>query len=71
MKIGDAIILLADSALKENLVKPSFVSIEHSDLNNYQLKIKGDYNIELIEQFAQKSHFTVKEDKEKGFLFIF
>jgi hypothetical protein len=70
MKRGQAITLLKDSCLKERIVKPVFVSIDHSDPNDYKLKIKGDYDIESIEQFVQKRNFSVKEDKDKGFLVI-
>ena len=71
MKRGEAINLLSDLALKEKLVKPSLVSIEHREPDAYQLKIKGNYDIGLIAKFVQKRNFSVEEDKDKGLLVIF
>ena len=69
MKKGEAINLLSDLALKEKLVKPSLVSIEHREPDTYQLKIKGNYDIGLIGKFMQKRN-SVEEDKGKGILVI-
>ena len=64
-----AITLLTDLCLKEKLVQPSFVIIEQREPNEYQLKIKGDYDSETIKKFVQKKNFSVQEDGV--FLLIF
>ena len=69
MNRGQAITLLTDLCLKEKLVQPTFVIIEHKEPDEYQLKIKGDYDSEAIKKFVQKKNFSVQEDKT--FLFIF
>ena len=71
MNRGQAITLLTDLCLKEKLVQPTFVILEHREPDVYQLKIKGDYDCELIKKFAQKKNFSVEEDKDQGYLLIF
>ena len=62
MKRGQAITLLTDLCLKEKLVQPTFVIIEHREPDEYQLKIKGDYDSEVIKKFVQKKNFSVEEE---------
>jgi hypothetical protein len=74
MKRGEAVNLLADISLKEKLVQPSLVSLDRRDnnsYNSYQLKIKGDYDFELLKMYAESKNFTVEEDKAKRFLIIY
>ena len=71
MRRGEAVTLLTELSLKEKLVRPSFVSIDHRNGGVYQLKFKGEYDRDLIEKFVQKRNFSVEEDKEKGFIVIF
>lgn len=71
MKRGQAITLLTDLCLKEKLVKPPFVSIEHREPDAYQLEITGDYKSEPIKKFAKEKNFSVEEDKDKRYLLIF
>ncbi len=71
MKRGQAITLLTDLCLKEKLVQPTFVIIEHREPDEYQLKIKGDYDSESIKKFVQKKNLSVEENKENGYLLIF
>ena len=56
-------------SLIEKLVQPTFVIIENREPDEYQLKIKGDYDIEVIKKFIQKKNFSVEENKE--YLLIF
>ncbi len=53
------------------LIQPTMVMIEQRTPDHYQLRIKGNYNRNEIEQFAQKFYLSVKEDKTKNYLFIF
>ena len=71
MNRGQAITLLTDLCLKEKIVQPNFVIIEHREPDAYQLKIKGNYDSELIKMFVQKKNFSVEEDKDEGYLLIF
>jgi hypothetical protein len=54
-----------------HLVLPSLVIIEQRAPDRYQLKIKGNYDFELIELFIQKNNLAAKQDKDKGYLLIF
>ena len=73
MKRGQAITLLTDLCLKEKLVQPTSVIIEHREPDAYQLKLKitGDYDRELIKKFVQKKNFSVEEEKDKEHILIF
>ena len=71
MKRGEAITLLTELCLKEKLVRPSFVSIDHKNVSVCQLKFRGDYDRKVIEEFVQERNFSIEEDKEKGVLVIF
>ena len=49
------------------LVDPNFVVIDQTDLNAYQLKIKGNYDIQAMQLFL-KDRCRLKE--KEGFLII-
>ena len=50
------------------LVSPDFVILEQRKLNNYQLKIKGNYNRKEISQLLQ-NRFSLEENN--NYLIIF
>jgi hypothetical protein len=54
-----------------NLVEPSYVSINERKSNEYQIQIKCDYNRKEIEEYAKKHGLTIDEDKERKYLLIF
>ena len=63
----EATALLSELGSKE-LVNPNLVILEQRQLNFYQLKIKGDYNLPEIQMFL-KNKFSIEEIKD--FLIIY
>jgi len=61
MNRKEAVTLLKELGSK-CLVQPTFVIIEHRNPDNYQLKIKGDYNLQEIGIFL-KNRFSIEENK--------
>jgi hypothetical protein len=47
----------------QQLVSPSFVIIERRLPDTYQLKIKGDYDLQEVKLFL-KNKFSVEENKD-------
>ncbi len=69
MKRGDALILLTDLTLKEKLVKPSLVCMEQRKPARFQLKIKGDFDIEQVEILLKNRGLNYTQ--LEGYLIIF
>ena len=69
MKRGEALILLTDLTLKEKLVKPSLVCMEQRKPGRFQLKIKGDFDIEQIEILLKNRGVSFTQLKD--YLIIF
>jgi hypothetical protein len=53
----------------EHLVQPLMVLVEQRKPDNYQLKIKGDYNTQEIELFLKNRGFSFEENND--YLIIF
>ena len=65
MKRVEAVALLRELSAK-SLVQPSSVLIEQRKPGSYQLCVKGDYNLQGIEEFIQKYTLLFEEDTKKG-----
>ena len=63
----ESVALLKELSVNQ-LVSPTVVSIEHRFPDIYQLKIKGDYDLQAIKQFL-KNKFSAEENKD--YLVIF
>ena len=67
--------LQAMSLLKElvarDLVNPDYISVHKVKDNNFQIKIKCDYNKAQIKEYAKNRGLTITEDKEGKYLVIF
>lgn len=61
MKRTEAVALLKELG-GEQLIQPSLVLIEQRSPDNYQLQIKGNYNLREIEMFI-KNRFSFEESK--------
>ena len=59
MNRKEAIALLVELGTHQ-LVSPNFVILEQRKIDNYQLKIKGNYNFKEIELFL-KNKFCLEE----------
>ncbi len=66
----EAVALLKELSV-ECLVLPSLVLIEKRKADSYQLRIKGDYDRQLIVTFLNKKKFECEENLDKGYLCIF
>jgi hypothetical protein len=64
LKKQETIILLQELSAKK-LVQPLSANIEQRKLDRYQLKIKGSYDFELIEAYANFKDLSVKENGNK------
>ena len=64
----EAVVLLKELGA-EHLVQPLMVLVEQRNPNSCQLKIKGDYDRELIEEFLKNRGFSYEENKD--YLIIF
>ena len=62
MKREETVTLLKELGTRQ-LVSPIVVSIEHRLPNNYQLKIRGDYDLPAMKIFL-KNRFSVEENKD-------
>ena len=70
MKRQEAVALLKDLSNKQ-LIQPTSVLIEQREkLGSFELKIKGNFDIQAIKQFVN-TRFIVQENLEKGTLSIF
>jgi hypothetical protein len=67
MNRKEAIALLSELG-NSQLVYPNFVILEQRKTDNYQLKIKGNYNFQEIGNFL-KNRFSIEEIK--NFLIIY
>ena len=67
MKRAEAIALLKELQA-EHLLQPTAVLIEQRKPDNFELKIKGNYNCEEIEVFLNK-RFSLKE--HNGLIIIY
>jgi cell division protein FtsL len=54
-----------------HLVDPTHINIMKRSPDHYQVQIKGDYNIEDIEEHAKKHGLTIEDDKEKNCIVIY
>ena len=70
VKREEAAALLRELATKQ-FVQPQLVLIDQRTPNSYQLKIKGDYDRELIEIFAHYKNLAVEEDNARNYLIVF
>ena len=61
MKREESVVLLKELGTNQ-LVRPIVVSIEHKLPDTYQLKIKGDYDLQAVKEFL-KDKFSVEENK--------
>ena len=62
MKREETVALLRELGTHK-LVSPIFVSIEHRLPDTYQLKIKGDYDLQAMKIFL-KNKFSIEENKD-------
>jgi hypothetical protein len=67
MNRKEAIMLLSELEANQ-LVCPSFVSLEQRKTDKYQLKIKGNYNLHEVGNFL-KNRFSIEEIR--NFLIIY
>jgi hypothetical protein len=61
MKEQEAIILLKELSAKQ-LVQPISVKIEQRKPDRFQLKIKGSYDFELIQAYANFKDMSIKQN---------
>jgi len=54
-----------------HLVEPTHINIILKCHDHYQVQIKGDYNIQDIEEHAKKHGLTIEEDEERKYLVIY
>ena len=66
----EAVALLKELST-ECLIQPSLVLIEKRKPDSYQLRIKGDYDRQLIQTFLNKKNFEFEENSDRGYLSIF
>jgi hypothetical protein len=64
-------VALVTELVDGGLVKPRIVVIDQRKPEQYQLKIKGDYNLLSINEFVKMKNYAVEEDTVKGYLLIF
>jgi hypothetical protein len=69
MKRGEAIALLKELCVA-SLIQPSLVLIEQRSPESCELRIKGDYDKQLMDIFLQERNLSVVENN-KGYLSIF
>jgi len=62
---------LFSELVAQGLVAPSFVVIEQRKPDKHQLKIKGNYNFLLINEFVHSKKLIVEEDKAKDCIIVF
>jgi hypothetical protein len=62
MKREESVALLKELGTRK-IVSPIVVSIEHKLPDTYQLKIKGDYDLQAMKMFL-KDKFSVEENKD-------
>ena len=62
MKREESVALLKELGTNQ-LVRPIAVSIEHKLPDSYQLKIRGDYDLQAMKIFL-KNRFSVEENKD-------
>jgi hypothetical protein len=54
-----------------NLIEPSYISINERKPNDYQIQIKCGYKKLEVDAYAKKQCLTIEEDKERKYLLIF
>jgi hypothetical protein len=65
-----AIDLLRELAVND-LAEPSYVHVSERKPNHYQLKIKANYDITQINEFAKKRSLAIEENADEKTLIIF
>lgn len=69
MERNEAVAILKEIVVS-GLGALSWVSLQETALGDYTLKIGSGYNLEVIEEFAQKNNLAFEEDADKRFLVI-
>jgi hypothetical protein len=64
----EAVALLKELGDKEHF-EPLVVLVEQRKTNSYQLKIKGDYDLQLVSEFLKNRGFSYEENE--NYLLIF
>ena len=70
MKREQAVALVKE-LVANHLILASWLSIDKREAGGYELHLKGDYDLSMLDAFLLKHNLAEKENEEKGFLVIF
>lgn len=69
MERKEAVALLKELGA-EQLIQPSLVIIEQRKPDSYQLRMKGEYDRQLIEAFLHKRNFDYEENLDRVLIYF-
>lgn len=64
-------IAILKKLVAEDLVEPSYVSMQERKPHHYQIQIKSNYKKTRVQEFAKNNSLAIEEDKGKKYLIIY